>query len=84
MESKEETLLNWPPPAKGEEVWLYRARTLIASGWIDDVMPDGSGVWVNQHDARGRTMVLAEDVDAILRKRSAESSVWLSSSAVDS
>lgn len=72
MESKEEILPNCQQTAKGEEVWLYRARTLVASGWVDDLMPDGSAVWVHQHDARGRTIVLAEDVTHIVTRPSAE------------
>ncbi|MFJ4029537.1 hypothetical protein ACIPWF_19330 [Paenarthrobacter sp. NPDC089989] len=58
---------DWSILAQGEQVWLYRGEKVLASGWVDGVMPDGSAVWIQRHDAMGRTMFLREDVSAIVR-----------------
>lgn len=69
MGSQKNTLTAWSLLAVGEEVWLYRDEVLLASGWIDETMPDGSAMWIDRHGCRGRALFLHEDVTATLRRR---------------
>ncbi len=47
----------WPH----ESVELRRGSELIGTGWIDDVTPDATTLWVQLSEGRGRLMVHQAD-----------------------
>jgi hypothetical protein len=49
-----------PGYAVGERV-VFQSDGIAGSGVIDDIMPDGSVVWVWRDDAMGRKMLFAAD-----------------------
>lgn len=65
MKKAEPEVEDWSQLIHGDEVWLCKGGDLHASGWIDESMPDGSIVWINQHEALGRAMFLREEITHI-------------------
>lgn len=54
-------VMNWGRIQRGTEIALIQDFQRIASGWVDDVMPDGSGLWLIQKDDGERRFFLKVD-----------------------
>jgi hypothetical protein len=52
---------NWRNYIPGDRVRILRKGHSQAVGRVDDLMPDGSVVWVVQENGMGRTMVLPDE-----------------------
>jgi hypothetical protein len=59
--SSRDLLGRWGDLAGGDRVEVVRAGLPVESGVVDQVMSDGSVVWLWMDDGRGRTMLLAGD-----------------------
>ena len=54
-------VMNWGKIQRGRQIELIQDCQRIASGWVDDVMPDGSGLWLIQQDDGERRFFLKVD-----------------------
>jgi hypothetical protein len=59
--SSQDLLGRWDDLVGGDRVDVVRAGLPVESGVVDQVMSDGSVVWLWMDDGRGRTMLLAGD-----------------------
>lgn len=59
--SSQDLLVGWGDLAGGDRVEVVRPGLPVESGVVDQVMSDGSVVWLWMDDGRGRTMLLAGD-----------------------
>jgi hypothetical protein len=59
--------MNWARIPRRTQIALIRECQRIASGWVDDVMPDGSGLWLIRKDDGERRFFLKEDAITAVR-----------------
>ena len=62
-------VMNWARIQRGTQIALIQDCQRIASGWVDDVMPDGSGLWLIQKDDGERRFFLKVDGMTAVRLR---------------
>lgn len=55
------TVPDWSALEIDQKVSLWRRKSFVASGTVDEVMPDGSGVWLFIPKDFRRTLVHASD-----------------------
>lgn len=66
---REQAAPDWARIPKRSQIALFRNRQQIASGWIDDVMPDGSGLWLIREDNGERKYFIQEEGLSAVRLR---------------